>query len=194
MNQEAQISTSGGQPPRRAGLRRLAAMAWMLAAVLGMIGAHGPAGATAAVAAPAVAEGARWRYPVHPAPEVIREFALEHRYAAGHRGIDLAVAAGTPVQAVDDGVVYFAGRVVDRNVVSIQHANGLRSTYEPVEGHVTVGAHVTAGDVIGSVSSDTIHAPSGGLHLGARDGDGYLDPMLLLRPMPPAILLPLTDV
>lgn len=191
MHQVASESTSGGTPPRLTGLRRLVAMTWMLAAMLGVIGICGPA-ATGTAAVPPEAAHARWRYPVHPIPEIIREFDLEHRYASGHRGVDLAAPPGAPVHAVDEGVVYFTGRVVDRSVVSVQHANGLRSTYEPVDASVSVGTHVSPGDALGTVARDTVHAPSGGLHLGARLGDAYLDPMLLLRELPPAILLPLS--
>lgn len=136
---------------------------------------------------------ALWQWPVHPPPVVTRAFDLAHRYARGHRGIDLAVAPGTQIRAPADGTVYFVGRVVDRNVVSIQHANGIRSTFEPVDAVVSVGDAVTAGTVIGTLATDTIHVPNGGLHLGARIGDDYCDPLLLLQRMPPAILLPLSS-
>ena len=46
--------------------------------------------------------------------------------------MDLGGAPGRPVLAAGDGVVVFAGMVAGRPVVSIDHADGLRTTYEPV--------------------------------------------------------------
>ncbi|WP_282825682.1 M23 family metallopeptidase [Gulosibacter sediminis] len=133
-----------------------------------------------------------WSWPVQPRPEISRLFDLEHRYSAGHRGIDLAVPAGTAVYAPDDGTVHFVGWVVDRPLLSIQHANGIRSTFEPVDAAVAEGDAVTRGQLIGHVADSPAHEPSGGLHLGARLGDDYLDPLALLGEVPRAILLPIS--
>jgi murein DD-endopeptidase MepM/ murein hydrolase activator NlpD len=137
-------------------------------------------------------ESAIWSWPVRPRPEVTRLFELEHRYSAGHRGIDLTVPAGTEVFAPDDGTVHFVGWVVDRPLVSVQHANGIRSTFEPVDAVVAEGEVVTRGQLIGHVAESPAHEPSGGLHLGARLGDDYLDPLALLGEVPRAILLPIS--
>lgn len=133
-----------------------------------------------------------WTWPLHPVPAVLRPFDLSHHYAAGHRGVDLEAAAGTPVLAPDDGVVHFAGWVVDRPVLSIAHSNGLISSVEPVMAAVERGDAVARGQVVGHVSTEHTHAPSGGLHLGARDGDTYIDPLALLGAVPRAVLLPLS--
>lgn len=133
----------------------------------------------------------RWTWPLTPVPAVTRPFDLPHPYAAGHRGIDLDAVAGAVVLAPEDGVVRFAGWVVDRPVLSLQHADGLISTYEPVVTTLTVGTVVARGEVIGTLDSAVVHAPAGGLHLGARMGDGYLDPLALLGLVPRAVLLPL---
>ena len=47
----------------------------------------------------------------------------------------------------------FAGRLVDRPVVSIAHPGGLRTSYEPVEAVVRAGQRVTAGTVLGDVGT-----------------------------------------
>lgn len=144
---------------------------------------------------PAHADAARWRWPV-PAPHtVLTPFEQpEHRYGPGHRGIDIAVPAdGATVRAVESGTVRFSGEVAGRGVVSVRHADGLLSTYEPVRGVLEAGSAVRAGDVLGTVEhgSDTSHCPGGGcLHLGARRGEGYLDPLLLLGARGPSVLLP----
>ncbi len=149
--------------------------------------------ARAATNAPSQHEvsAARWQWPVPQPARVTRAFDLPHRYAAGHRGIDLAAAPETPVFAVADGTVRFVGKVVDRPVLSIQHPDGLISTYEPVTSDLRRGQQVTARQPIGKVAPHPTHRPNGGLHLGARIGDDYLDPLTLLGRPPRAVLLPL---
>jgi murein DD-endopeptidase MepM/ murein hydrolase activator NlpD len=121
-------------------------------------------------------------------------FAPERRFGPGHRGVDLAVPAGSPVRAAGSGTVVFAGSVAGRSVVSIEHEGGLRTTYEPLTPAVAAGARVTAGDVIGTL--DAGHAGCPGLdclHWGARLPDRvYLDPLLLLGTWP-VRLWPWTD-
>lgn len=181
-------ATLAAPPPGPPRLRRVLTCWLLLTAFLGAFASPSHAFAAPTTSAP---ESALWQWPAHPRPQVLRPFDLTHRYGAGHRGVDLQVAPGSPVTAVAAGTVHFVGRVVDRNVVSIQHPNGLRSTYEPVDAVVHAGESVTAGALIGTVSTTTLHAPDGGLHLGARLGDDYVDPLSLLQPLPPAILLPL---
>ena len=99
------------------------------------VGAVGAVGAASAVGAAGAAEGNRMHgvWPVGPAHTIVRGFeAPATRYAAGHRGIDLAATVDEPVVATAAGVVSFAGMVVDRPVVSIVHPGGYVSTVEPV--------------------------------------------------------------
>ena len=105
------------------------------------------------------------------------------RYGAGHRGLDLVAADGTPVLAVEDGVVTHAGLVAGRGTITVSHRGGLSSTYEPVDAVVAVGAAVVTGQVIGAlrVRAGPAHCgPRACLHLGARRGAAYLDPHPLL--------------
>ncbi len=106
------------------------------------------------------------------------------RYGAGHRGVDLAAPVGARVRAAADGVVIYAGVLADRGVVSVEHAGGLRTTYEPVDALVSVGQVVSRGDLIGTLAAGhATCAPASCLHLGARLPDRvYLDPMALFGP------------
>lgn len=137
---------------------------------------------------------ARWQWPT-PAPhEVAAPFeAPPHRYGPGHRGIDIRVAGeGAEIQAVEAGTVRFSGMVAGRGVVSVQHADGLISTYEPVAGSVEESQAVEAGDVLGTVTDgESSHCSAEVcLHLGARRDEDYLDPLLLLGGRGPSVLLP----
>jgi murein DD-endopeptidase MepM/ murein hydrolase activator NlpD len=130
---------------------------------------------------------------VPPLPPVVtRGFeAPPHPYAAGHRGVDLAAARGAPVLAAGDGTVAFAGMVAGRPVVSIDHPNGLRTTYEPGDPSVGAGQAVARGSPIGTLAAGHAGCPRDAcLHWGLRRGETYLDPMALLRP-PRISLLPL---
>jgi murein DD-endopeptidase MepM/ murein hydrolase activator NlpD len=94
------------------------------------------------------------------------------------------------VLTAGDGVVMFAGMVAGRPVVSIDHADGLRTTYEPVDPSVAAGARVTRGSPIGTLAAGHAGCPvSACLHWGLRRGETYLDPMILLR-LPDVRLLP----
>lgn len=137
-------------------------------------------------------EGA-WSWPVSPPFGIVRPYAAPaHAYGPGHRGIDIAVRGATSVRAPDDGVVAFAGRVVDRGVVTIDHGDGVVSTLEPVEASVAAGARVARGEIVGELGVGG-HTESGALHLGARLNGEYLNPLVLLGAMPRAVLLPYAD-
>ncbi|WP_338072632.1 M23 family metallopeptidase [Halopolyspora algeriensis] len=130
--------------------------------------------------------GFGWPLPGSRDPHgVVRTFdAPETAYGPGHRGVDLAGIAGRPVRAAAAGTVVHAGRLVDRNVISIEHPGGLRTTYEPVTPEVAAGQRVVRGQRIGTL--DTGHPecaapPSAAcLHWGARLHLDYLDPLRLL--------------
>ncbi|GDY30604.1 murein hydrolase activator EnvC family protein [Gandjariella thermophila] len=93
---------------------------------------------------------ARFGWPLAQPHPVLRRFdPPASRYGPGHRGVDLGAPAGAPVFAAGDGTVVYAGPVADRPVVSIEHAGGLRTTYEPVLPTVTTGQHVRRGQMIG---------------------------------------------
>ncbi|NAZ88824.1 peptidoglycan DD-metalloendopeptidase family protein [Kineococcus sp. T90] len=126
-----------------------------------------------------------------PRPVVLRGYDEVARYAPGHRGADLAAATGQAVLAPAAGVVVFAGPVAGRGVVVLEHAGGLRSTYEPAAATVPVGARPARGEPFAVVAPGAHCGQGPCLHLGVRRGEDYLDPLALLGPAGPPVLLPL---
>jgi hypothetical protein len=103
-------------------------------------------------------------------------------FAAGNRGIDYRTTPGQPVFAAADGVVTFAGNIGTTKHVVVLHADGIRTSYSFLSGiSVRRGQHVAAGDQVGSAGDD--------LHFGARAGDAYLDPTVLLAGNQPSVHL-----
>jgi pimeloyl-ACP methyl ester carboxylesterase len=102
-------------------------------------------------------------------------------YAAGHRGIDFGVSPGTAVVASASGKVLFAGPVADDGLfVTIQHGE-IKTTYSFLsEISVVSGQEVRQGHLIGR--SGEGHPGEGRpvLHFGAKIGDHYIDPEILL--------------
>ncbi|WP_300047257.1 M23 family metallopeptidase [Trueperella sp.] len=85
------------------------------------------------VVAPAIPASVEYSWPSGVEVPVLRPFAPgAQNWNAGHRGVDLALGAGQPVYAAADGRVIYAGTLNDRELVSIEHADGIRTTYEPV--------------------------------------------------------------
>jgi murein DD-endopeptidase MepM/ murein hydrolase activator NlpD len=113
---------------------------------------------------------------------VLRSFEPpETAFGAGHRGIDIGASMGTPVVAAHDGVVAFAGAVAGSRYVSIDHPDGVRTTYSWLGAiEVRRGDRVDRGEVIASSGAGHPGVDPAHLHLGARIGDRYIDPMLLL--------------
>ncbi|WP_422748339.1 M23 family metallopeptidase [Mycobacterium sp. WMMD1722] len=139
-----------------------------------------------ALAAPARADDGRLDWPLRPRPAVLRTFdAPAVRWQSGHRGVDLAAAAGTPVYAARAGTVVFAGELAGRPLVSVAHPGGLRTTYEPVMPSVRRGQAVGAGTPLGEVVAGHPGCGSAAcLHWGAMWGPAsradYVDPIGLL--------------
>lgn len=101
-------------------------------------------------------------------------------WGAGHRGVDLQGSPGETVVASADGTVTFAGVLAGRGVVVVDHGV-VRTTYEPVAATVTVGGVVGRGQPIGRLLAGHASCPATTcLHWGLREGDTYLDPLLLL--------------
>lgn len=123
-------------------------------------------------------------WPLRPAPRVSRPFQPPSRpYGPGHRGADLVGAEGRDVLAAGAGVVVYAAPLADRGVVSVDHAGGLRTTYEPVATRVRAGQVVARGEVIGTLEAGHAGCPAPAcLHWGLRRDREYLDPLLLVRP------------
>ena len=76
-------------------------------------------------------------------------------YSRMHRGIDFHAAYGSPIYAVSDGLVEFAGRHGGHgNYVKLGHGGGLETGYAHMSRiAVTPGERVRRGEVIGYVGS-----------------------------------------
>lgn len=115
-------------------------------------------------------------------------------YDAGHRGADLAVPAGTRVGAAAAGIVAFAGTVAGRRWVSLDHADGIRTTYGPLTRiDVRTGVLVARAGVVG-LSGTAPHGPGpDALHWSARRDGRYLDPLSLIDAAAPWVPTLLED-
>jgi murein DD-endopeptidase MepM/ murein hydrolase activator NlpD len=142
------------------------------------------------VAAPAAAAPTPvWRWPVD-GPRVIIEPYVQPLtpYGPGHRGIDIDCTENHNLYAPADGVVHFSGIVVDRFVLSLEHAGGVLSSYEHVWSWLVEGDVVTKGDLIADLISG--HLGKGCVHIGVRVGGEYVSPLLFFGGVPRSVLLP----
>ena len=121
----------------------------------------------------------RFGWPLAPPHSVVRGYQPpDSPYGPGHRGVDLAASAGTPVLAADAGVVMYAGLVAGIPVVSIDHDGGLRTTYEPVVASVVVGAQVYRGQEVGVLRAGHPGCTAAAcLHWGALLNGAYVNPL-----------------
>ena len=104
----------------------------------------------------------------------------EHPILGGermHKGLDLAVAAGTPVLAPADGVVEKASWFSSYgNFIEIAHGGNMETRYGHLSGYnVVAGQHVHKGDVIGYVGS-TGRSTGPHLHYEVRVDGQAVDP------------------
>jgi murein DD-endopeptidase MepM/ murein hydrolase activator NlpD len=120
-----------------------------------------------------------WTPPLTGRLRVVRGFEpAATAWGRGHRGVDLAAHRGATVRSAGAGVVVFARTLAGRGVISVEHAPGVRTTYEPVRATITAGTSVSAGTPLGRLT-DGGHNP-GTLHWGLRIRGTYADPLRLL--------------
>lgn len=102
-----------------------------------------------------------------------------------HAGIDLSVGCGTPIRAAADGTVSHVGYDASGGWrLIITHAphqgRSLQTVYLHAQGYsVSPGAHVTRGQVVGSVGS-TGWSTGCHLHFSVKLAGNQVDPMLFL--------------
>lgn len=94
-----------------------------------------------------------------------------------HRGIDIGVAAGTPIKAIQDGRVISAGNAGDYGLcVVIEGEDGYQSRYAHCASlSVSAGQEVSRGDTIAAVGS-TGSSTGAHLHLEVTHNGQYLNP------------------
>ncbi len=99
-------------------------------------------------------------------------------YARMHAGVDFGAGWGTPIVAVSDAIVSFAGRRGGHgNYVRLEHGGGIGTGY----GHmsriaVSPGSRVRGGQVIGYVGSTGL-STGPHLHFEAYKGGRTIDPL-----------------
>ncbi|MEU4241614.1 M23 family metallopeptidase [Actinoplanes sp. NPDC026619] len=120
-------------------------------------------------------------WPVQPAQVVRRFDPPPQRWLAGHRGVDLGAQPGAVVRSAGAGRVSFVGSPGGVGTVTVSHAGGLRTTYQPLSPTVALGDDITAGDQLGLLTAGREDCPAAAcLHWGLLRGDAYLDPLALL--------------
>ena len=118
------------------------------------------------------AEGFIW--PLPSAGRVTTEFGASQNVngiiSTGHKGIDIAIAGGTPIYAAHNGTVAATtGHWSYGNVVMIDNGDGISTLYAHMQSAaiVSVGQTVTQGQVIGYVGS-TGNSSGNHLHFEVR--------------------------
>ena len=109
-------------------------------------------------------------------------------WSPGHRGVDLAAPADSPVRAAWTGVVSWVGVIDGTPMISVDHPDGTRTTHQPVVATVAPGQRVSTGEVIGRLTG-THCVTQSCLHWGVRRGETYLDPLLWLGADPSRVRL-----
>jgi murein DD-endopeptidase MepM/ murein hydrolase activator NlpD len=113
------------------------------------------------------------------------------KVASVHQGTDFAVPTGTPVTAINSGTVILARDLYfEGNCVMIDHGQGFTTLYMHLsEIQVREGDHIERGQMLG-LSGGTGRATGPHLHLAVRWQGEYLNPAILLKLRPPAVVTP----
>jgi murein DD-endopeptidase MepM/ murein hydrolase activator NlpD len=100
-----------------------------------------------------------------------------------HGGVDISGARGTPIVAVDEGVVRFSGRGPDGygNVVMLDHGGGLMTLYAHNERNlVRQGERVRRGQTV-ALMGDSGRASGTHVHFEVHQHGRLVDPLRWLR-------------
>lgn len=101
-------------------------------------------------------------------------------YVKNHSGVDYGAPTGTPVWAVGDGVVTWAGmKGANGNLISVRHSNGFTSHYahlSQISKEVKKGARVVQKQVIGRVGS-TGRSTGPHLHFALSKDKKFVNPL-----------------
>lgn len=97
-----------------------------------------------------------------------------------HLGVDYAAPTGTPIRAVGDGIVTFAGwQGGGGKVIKLRHNSTYATAYKHLSGYaksIRSGARVRQGEIIGYVGNTGLStAPH--LHFEFFQNDRFVDPM-----------------
>jgi murein DD-endopeptidase MepM/ murein hydrolase activator NlpD len=105
---------------------------------------------------------------------IVDGFRMDHGpFGAGNRGVDFRATAGEPVRSIGPGTVAFAGLVAGALWVTVDHPDGLRSSYGALaELAAAAGDEVVRSDILGTALDH--------VHLGVRRDGQYLDPAPLI--------------
>lgn len=127
-----------------------------------------------------------YNFPLAGKPRVTSGFGMRTHPVLGirkmHNGVDFAAPTGTPVLAIQSGIVMtVAEDGAAGKYIKIKHANGEVSSYLHLHAQdVDVGDSVSTGQRIGEVGS-TGRSTGAHLHLGLQRADGqYYDPMTVV--------------
>lgn len=137
-----------------------------------------------------------WRIPLAPPVQLINQYRQPSSdYSAGHRGVDYQVSLDQTVFAPAAGMVWFVGRVVDRDIISLKHGTGILTEFEPVCSSLRAGDSISLGEPIGVVcdaaGSYRQHCQAARcLHFSMRFNEQYLSPLALIGGLNPSRLLP----
>jgi murein DD-endopeptidase MepM/ murein hydrolase activator NlpD len=113
----------------------------------------------------------------------VRRAAIRH---IRHDGVDIAASVGSPVRAVDDGLVVYADNGVSGygNLVLVVHADGSTSLYAHLRAaYLAAGERVRRGQTLGEVGNTGLsYAPH--LHFEYRRAGRLVDPEPLFDSVP----------
>ena len=125
---------------------------------------------------PAIARQEPWLIPPVDAA-IARGFDLPRgQHGPGNRGLDYAVIAGAPVRSAGGATVTFAGRVAGTIAVTLDHGDGLETTYTGMrELYVALGDVLDQGHWLGETDEQ--------FHFGVKLDGIYVDPRGWLGPI-----------
>ena len=117
-----------------------------------------------------------------------RRYIEAFNISTGHRAIDYAAAAGTPIKVVGDGQVVYAGwKGSYGNFISVRHNSMYTTNYAHLSRfYVGYGQHVKQGDYIGAVGSTGL-STGPHLHFEMVKGGTKINPLTVDLPSDKAV-------